>query len=48
MLLYMVRNPSGCLTDADVALMLPLDGPLQFIENVFALFHSCPDQIPDE
>ena len=28
MLLYMVRNPKGCLTLAGTDLMLPLDGPL--------------------
>ena len=30
MLLYMVRKPRGCLTDAGRALMLPLDAPLQY------------------
>lgn len=29
MLLYMVRKPRGCLTEAGRDLMLPLDAPLQ-------------------
>ena len=29
MLLYMVRKPRGCLTEAGIDLMLPLDTPLQ-------------------
>ncbi len=47
MLLYMVRNPSGCLIDAGVALMLPLDGPLLFTENLIDLFCMCPGQLQD-
>ena len=34
-----------CLTDAGVALMLPLDGPLHFIGNFSDLFQKCPGQI---